>query len=219
MDVRARNHVVETGRADGPVVVLSHGFGCDQNMWRLVVPALGPRRAGRPLRPRGCGPVGPVGVERAAPRRRCTATRTTCWRSCASWTCTDVVFVGHSVSAMIGVLAAARGAGAFRGAGAAHAVAALRRRRGLPRRLLRRRHRRAARVAGQQLPGLVRGHGAGDHGQPGAAGAGGGADQQLLPHGPADRAGLRPGHVPVRQPRRPRAGDGADARRRSARTT
>ncbi len=25
------------GRAGGPVVMLAHGFGCDQNMWRLVV--------------------------------------------------------------------------------------------------------------------------------------------------------------------------------------
>ena len=43
MDVLARNHVVVTGRGDGPVLVLSHGFGCDQNMWRLVVPALAER--------------------------------------------------------------------------------------------------------------------------------------------------------------------------------
>lgn len=30
------NHVVVTGREDGPVVMLAHGFGCDQNMWRLI---------------------------------------------------------------------------------------------------------------------------------------------------------------------------------------
>ncbi|MFD6555188.1 alpha/beta fold hydrolase, partial [Streptomyces sp. NPDC058398] len=40
MDIRRRNNVSVTGRADGPVVLLAHGFGCDQNMWRLVVPAL-----------------------------------------------------------------------------------------------------------------------------------------------------------------------------------
>lgn len=39
MDVRGRNHVTVTGRTGGPVVVPAHGFGCDQNMWRLVVPA------------------------------------------------------------------------------------------------------------------------------------------------------------------------------------
>jgi sigma-B regulation protein RsbQ len=40
MDVRSRNHVKVTGRAEGPVVVLAHGFGCGHNMWRLVAPAL-----------------------------------------------------------------------------------------------------------------------------------------------------------------------------------
>lgn len=40
MDVRKRNRVSVTGRKGGPVVVLAHGFGCDQNLWRLVVPEL-----------------------------------------------------------------------------------------------------------------------------------------------------------------------------------
>ena len=41
-DVRVggRNNVLITGREDGPVVMLANGFGCDQNMWRLVVPGL-----------------------------------------------------------------------------------------------------------------------------------------------------------------------------------
>lgn len=39
-DIRPRNRVTVTGPAAGPVLVLSHGFGCDQNMGRLVVPAL-----------------------------------------------------------------------------------------------------------------------------------------------------------------------------------
>jgi sigma-B regulation protein RsbQ len=36
MDVIARNNVVSTGRADGQPMLFSHGFGCDQNMWRQV---------------------------------------------------------------------------------------------------------------------------------------------------------------------------------------
>ncbi|MEW1568477.1 alpha/beta hydrolase, partial [Streptomyces sp. NPDC093509] len=40
MDIRRRNNISITGRVDGPVVLLAHGFGCDQNMWRLVVPTL-----------------------------------------------------------------------------------------------------------------------------------------------------------------------------------
>jgi sigma-B regulation protein RsbQ len=34
------NNVVLRGRADGPVVLLAHGFGCDQNMRRLIAPGL-----------------------------------------------------------------------------------------------------------------------------------------------------------------------------------
>ena len=37
-DVVARHHVTETGRPDGPVLLLAHGFGCDQEMWRRLLP-------------------------------------------------------------------------------------------------------------------------------------------------------------------------------------
>jgi sigma-B regulation protein RsbQ len=37
-DVLARNHVNVTGRGTQPLL-FAHGFGCDQNMWRLVAPA------------------------------------------------------------------------------------------------------------------------------------------------------------------------------------
>ncbi|MGW0874305.1 alpha/beta fold hydrolase, partial [Streptomyces sp. NPDC002740] len=40
MDIERRNNVTVTGNPQGPTVVLAHGFGCDQNMWRLTVPAL-----------------------------------------------------------------------------------------------------------------------------------------------------------------------------------
>jgi hypothetical protein len=40
VDVRVKHHVVETGPATGPVVMLAHGFGCDQHMWRLMRPRL-----------------------------------------------------------------------------------------------------------------------------------------------------------------------------------
>lgn len=40
MDVARRNNVSVTGNPQGRTVVLADGFGCDQNMWRLTVPAL-----------------------------------------------------------------------------------------------------------------------------------------------------------------------------------
>src|SRR3954471_5486901 len=43
VNMRTRNNVTVTGREDGPAVLLAHGFGCDQNLWRLVVPELAAR--------------------------------------------------------------------------------------------------------------------------------------------------------------------------------
>jgi sigma-B regulation protein RsbQ len=34
--VITRNNVKISGQANGPVVMLAHGFGCDQNMWRFM---------------------------------------------------------------------------------------------------------------------------------------------------------------------------------------
>ena len=38
--VRRRNNVVTTGADNAPTIVLAHGFGCDQTMWRFVGPDL-----------------------------------------------------------------------------------------------------------------------------------------------------------------------------------
>ena len=63
---------------------------------------------GRPVRSRRCRRIGPQPRTAAGSTTRCTATPTTCSRSWRPSTHSDVVFVGHSVSAMIGVLAANR---------------------------------------------------------------------------------------------------------------
>jgi sigma-B regulation protein RsbQ len=39
MDVFLRNNIKITGRTDKPLIVFAHGYGCDQNMWRFVAPA------------------------------------------------------------------------------------------------------------------------------------------------------------------------------------
>jgi sigma-B regulation protein RsbQ len=39
-DALIRNNVTVTGPADAPAIVFSHGFGCDQSVWRDVAPAL-----------------------------------------------------------------------------------------------------------------------------------------------------------------------------------
>jgi sigma-B regulation protein RsbQ len=107
MDVCGRNHVVVTGRADGPTLVLAHGFGCDQNMWRLVTPALARR-----FRVVLFDYVGAGRSDLSAWRPERYATldgyAQDVLEILAQLDLWQVVFVGHSVSATIGVLAANR---------------------------------------------------------------------------------------------------------------
>ncbi|MER5509562.1 alpha/beta hydrolase [Streptomyces sp. NPDC002766] len=105
MDIARRNNVTVTGNPDGPAVVLAHGFGCDQNMWRLTVPALA-----REHRVVLFDYVGSGRSELSAfsPDRYATlhGYARDVVEVCASLDLREAVFVGHSVSAMIGVLAA-----------------------------------------------------------------------------------------------------------------
>jgi sigma-B regulation protein RsbQ len=105
--VDSRNNVVLTGRPDGPVVMLAHGFGCDQNMWRLIVPGLAPD-----FRVVLFDHVGAGHSDLSAwqPERYATLDgyADDVLRICHELELRQVIFVGHSVSAMIGVLAAVR---------------------------------------------------------------------------------------------------------------
>ncbi|MEV4622514.1 alpha/beta hydrolase [Asanoa sp. NPDC049573] len=114
MDVRERNNITWLGPDDGPVVLLSHGFGCDQNMWRLVAPSLAKQhRVGL------FDHVGAGGSDLSAWRADRYATldgyADDVLRICTDLDLRDVAFVGHSVSAMIGVLAANRRPDLFAG--------------------------------------------------------------------------------------------------------
>lgn len=106
-DIRRRNNITVTGRVDGPVLLLAHGFGCDQNMWRLVVPLLaGDFRLVL---------FDYVGSGRSDPsawnEQRYSSLEgyaSDVLDVCEELDLRDVIFVGHSVSAMVGVLAAAK---------------------------------------------------------------------------------------------------------------
>ncbi|WP_233427927.1 alpha/beta fold hydrolase [Actinokineospora spheciospongiae] len=106
VDVRARNNVVVTGNESGPVLVLAHGFGCDQNLWRLVVPLLAERFRVVLFDHVGAGrsDLSAWTRERHSSLRGYTDDVLTLLRELDL---RDVVFVGHSVSAMMGVLAVA----------------------------------------------------------------------------------------------------------------
>ncbi|MFF3613147.1 alpha/beta fold hydrolase [Streptomyces sp. NPDC002580] len=107
MSVRNRNRVKISGRSGGPVVMLAHGFGCDQNMWRLVVPAL--ERAFTVV---VFDHVGAGRSDRSAwSKERYSSLEgyvEDVLEICRELDLGPVTFVGHSVSAMMGVLAASR---------------------------------------------------------------------------------------------------------------
>ncbi|BBA95440.1 putative hydrolase [Actinacidiphila reveromycinica] len=106
MDIRRRNNVTVSGPADGPVLLLAHGFGCDQNMWRLVLPALARRFRVVLFDYVGSGRSDPSAWD----ERRYSALdgyARDVLEVVAELDLRDVTFVGHSVSAMVGVLAAA----------------------------------------------------------------------------------------------------------------
>jgi sigma-B regulation protein RsbQ len=105
-DILRRNHVVVTGRGTQPIL-FAHGFGCDQNMWRFVAPAFEDDYRVVLFDYVGSG------------RSDLSAYDPTRYASLDGYAqdvldivhaldLHDVIFVGHSVSSMVGVLAANR---------------------------------------------------------------------------------------------------------------
>jgi len=105
MDVLARNNVKVLGRADAQPILFVHGFGCDQNMWRFVTPAFEPSYRVVLLDLVGAG-KSDLSAWSSAKYQTLHAHATDILEICRALTLEDVIFVGHSVSAMIGVLAA-----------------------------------------------------------------------------------------------------------------
>jgi len=100
-----RHNVSIDGLPDGPPMLFAHGFGCDQSMWHRVAPAFADTH-----RVVTFDHVGAGGSDVSAYRPERYASLTAYARDMLELIeeldLTDVVFVGHSVSAMIGVLAA-----------------------------------------------------------------------------------------------------------------
>ncbi|MDQ4132876.1 MAG: alpha/beta hydrolase [Actinomycetota bacterium] len=111
-DVMVRNNVTVSGNPSGRTLVFAHGFGCDQNMWRFVTPAFENR-----YRVVLFDYVGAGGSDLSQydPERysRLDGYALDVVEICEALNLRDGVFVGHSVSAMIGVLAAQAAPGRF----------------------------------------------------------------------------------------------------------
>ncbi|MGW9437675.1 alpha/beta fold hydrolase [Streptomyces sp. NPDC055607] len=105
MDIERRNNVTVTGNPRGRTVVLAHGFGCDQNMWRLTVPALARDHRVVLFDYVGSGRSDPSAFSEGRYGSLEGYARDVV-EVCEALDLRDAVFVGHSVSAMTGVLAA-----------------------------------------------------------------------------------------------------------------
>jgi sigma-B regulation protein RsbQ len=106
VNIAARHNINISGRPDGQPILFAHGFGCDQNMWRYVVPRFEDEFRVVLFDHIGAGNSDPSAYD---PQRYSSLSgyAEDVVAICTELELRDAVFVGHSVSAMIGVLAAA----------------------------------------------------------------------------------------------------------------
>jgi sigma-B regulation protein RsbQ len=102
--IRQRNNVRVLGAGTQPMV-FAHGFGCDQNMWRWITPAFENDYRIVLYDQVGAG-QSDLSAYRSEKYRTLAGYAADLLEICAAEELTDVIFVGHSVSSMIGVLAA-----------------------------------------------------------------------------------------------------------------
>ena len=100
-----RHNVVMSGRAGGPVMLFAHGFGCDQHLWRLVAPAFEDAFQVVVFDYVGAG-ASDLSAYDPVRYDSLQGYAEDVLEICAALDLRDVIFVGHSVSAMIGALAA-----------------------------------------------------------------------------------------------------------------
>src|SRR4051794_8818969 len=114
MPVMERHNVSITGPADAQPMVFAHGFGCDKRMWRYVAPRFEDRFRVVTYDNMGAGGsrVEEYDRERYASLDGYADDVVALLTELALQ---DVIFVGHSVSAMIGALAALRAPERFAG--------------------------------------------------------------------------------------------------------
>jgi sigma-B regulation protein RsbQ len=104
--VLKRNNVKVFGRGQQPMI-FAHGYGCDQNMWRFITPAFEDRYKIILFDHVGHGQSDAAAFD-AAKYGSLNGYADDVLAICRELDLTDAVFVGHSVSAMIGVLAASK---------------------------------------------------------------------------------------------------------------
>ncbi|WP_275681014.1 alpha/beta fold hydrolase [Scleromatobacter humisilvae] len=112
MSVARRNNVHVQG--SGPAMVFAHGFGCDQNMWRLLAPRYASRFTTIAFDQVGSGQsdLGAYDPQKYGSLHGYASDVIEILQEFADG---PVVFVGHSVGAMIGLLAGLKAPALFAG--------------------------------------------------------------------------------------------------------
>ncbi len=112
VSIVTRHNISISGQLDGQPILFAHGFGCDQNMWRYVAPRFEDEFRVVLFDHVGAGnsDLSVYDLQRYSSLSGYAEDVVTI---CTELELRDVVFVGHSVSAMIGVLAAAAVPGLF----------------------------------------------------------------------------------------------------------
>jgi sigma-B regulation protein RsbQ len=105
-DIRCKHHVNIFGRGS-KAMVFAHGFGCDQNMWRYITPAFEQQYKVILFDHIGAG-NSDSSAYNFSKYNTLHGYAQDVISICQSLDLSEVIFVGHSVSAMIGVLAAIR---------------------------------------------------------------------------------------------------------------
>jgi sigma-B regulation protein RsbQ len=104
VDALHRHRVRVEGADHGPTILLAHGFGCGQQMWRYVAALLGTQHRVAVFDHAGSGDADPATWD---PQRYASLQGyADDIAAIVDALDDDVVFVGHSVSAMMGVVAA-----------------------------------------------------------------------------------------------------------------
>ncbi|SEN95708.1 sigma-B regulation protein RsbQ [Mucilaginibacter gossypiicola] len=103
-DVLNRNNVNVVGNGV-QVMLFAHGFGCDQNAWKFVTEAFTDVYKGELFDNTGSG-KSDISLYNSDKYSKLDGYAQDVIESCQALNLDNVVFVGHSVSSMIGLLAA-----------------------------------------------------------------------------------------------------------------
>jgi sigma-B regulation protein RsbQ len=102
-----RNNVTVSGRDEGPVMLFAHGYGCDQDMWRRLVPYFSGNYRLVLFDNVGAGRSDADAYDREK-YGSLDGYAADLLEICEAMDLRDVILVAHSVSAMVAVIAAAQ---------------------------------------------------------------------------------------------------------------